>query len=193
LKLPKPISVLVTLVLLASAAAFALYGTGNLPYRVYVVHTGSMSPTIPSESAVVVREGRYAVGQVISFTVHGAVVSHRLIAISPSGRITTKGDANRTADPWHVPVSNIIGGVVAAPRHLGYLITYMKTPQGGASILMALLCVWQIWALTAQLAPPGGPIEAPTSRLMRFGPRRAKEGSARTPGPSFWVHGRFWL
>jgi signal peptidase len=147
----------VAIVLLLAGGAFAMYETGNLPYRVYVVHTGSMYPTIPPESAVVVREGDYRVGQVVSFVEHGNVVSHRLLAIHPDGTITTKGDANATADPWHVPVSNIIGGVVAAPRHLGYLLTYLKLPTGAASIVLALVCLWQIWGLAGSVASVGPP------------------------------------
>ncbi len=143
----------IALLLVLCAGLFALRETGNLPYRVYIVHTGSMVPTIPPESAVVVREGQYHVGEVVSFVEHGNVVSHRLMAIHPNGTITTKGDGNRTADPWHVPVSNIIGGVVAAPRHLGYLLTYLRLPEGAASILLALLCLWQIWALAGEVSP----------------------------------------
>ena len=151
---PRPTSVALALVLLASVAAAVLYEDGGgLPYRVYVVHTGSMSPSIPSESAVVVREGDYRVGDVVSFTVHGAVVTHRLVAIRPDGTIRTKGDANRSADPWRVPARNVIGRVVAAPRRLGYLLTYAKTPAGCASLALALLCLWQIWAVAAGLTP----------------------------------------
>ncbi len=190
LKLPKPFSVVVALVLSASVVALGLYETGHLPYRVYVVHTGSMYPTIPPESAVVVREDEYEVGQVISFSVHGEVISHRLVAINPDGTTTTKGDANRTADPWHVPVSNIIGGVVAAPRHLGYLLTYVKTPQGCGSILIALFCLWQIWALSAELVLDGGVGETSVSRSAWVRSRPARNISG---GSAFWVHGRFWV
>ncbi|HEY2480310.1 MAG TPA: signal peptidase I [Solirubrobacterales bacterium] len=157
LKFPRLVSVLAALFLLLAGSAFVMRETGSLPYRVYVVHTGSMIPTIPPESAVIVREGEYHVGEVVSFLEHGDVVSHRLMAISPDGRITTKGDANRTADPWHVPTSNIIGGVVAAPKHLGYLLTYLRYPAGAASILLGLLCLWQVWALAGEYSeePPG--------------------------------------
>jgi signal peptidase len=151
-KRPKLASIAIALLLALSATVFVLHQAGSLPYRVYVVHTGSMIPTIPPESAVVVREGDYHVGEVVSFVEHGNVVSHRLMAIHPNGRITTKGDANRTADPWHVPASNIIGGVVAAPRHLGYLLTYVRSPLGAASILMALMCLWQVWALARAIS-----------------------------------------
>lgn len=153
LKWPRPASVAVTLVLLVSTAAVVLYQAGDLPYRVYVVHTGSMSPAIPSESAVLVREGGYRVGDVISFVEHGTVVTHRLMAINPDGTIRTKGDANRTADPWRVPVGSIVGRVVAAPHRVGYLLTYMKTPAGCASLVLTMLCLWQIWALAAGVSP----------------------------------------
>ena len=181
---PKPVSVVVALALLVPAAALALYASGNLPYRVYVVHTGSMRPTIPPESAVIVREHRYRVGQVISFTEHGTVVSHRLMAIAPDGRITTKGDANRTVDPWHVPVSNVIGGVVAAPRHLGYLLVYLKTLPGGASVLIALLCLWQIWALAGGFAGDESGEVALNAGVPRWTAGRAREVATST---WFWI------
>jgi signal peptidase len=192
-KLPRPFSVVVALVLLGSAAALGLYETGSIPYRVYVVHTGSMSPAIPPESAVIVKEGEYHVGGVISFTEHGAVVSHRLVAINPDGTITTKGDANRTADPWRVPVSNVIGGVVAAPRHLGYLLMYVRTPQGGASILFAFLCLWQIWALSAEMIREGPSSGAEIGRPGRLRPKPAHDALGEIAGVRFWVRGRFWV
>ena len=179
MKWPRPVSILLALILVGSASALLLYETGHLPYRVYVVHTGSMYPTIPSESAVVVRENRYRVGEVVSFTEHGEVVSHRLMTIKPDGTIVTKGDANRTIDPWHVPASNIIGGVVAAPRHLGYLLTYIKTPAGGMSVLITLLCLWQIWALAADLGQDGT-----GDRALNAGVARLRKGSTR--GSSGW-------
>ena len=175
MKLPKPLSVGAAAILLLAAGVFGMYETGNLPYRMYVVHTGSMYPTIPPESAVVVREHEYHVGQVVSFVEHGNVVSHRLIAVHPNGTITTKGDANPTADPWHVPVSNIIGGVVAAPRHLGYLLTYLRLPEGAASILLALLCLWQIWGLAGAFTPTADRGPDPIGPTLK-GPRAKRQG-----------------
>jgi len=144
-------SVLKTM-LLAAVPVLLLVGallflTGQLPYKVYVVHTGSMTPTIPTRSLVIVREHQYHVGEVVSFRVNGEIVTHRLVAINANGTITTKGDANRTDDPWHPPVANIIGGVVAAPRYLGYWLMYARNPFGFASVLLMLLVLWQIWTL----------------------------------------------
>ncbi len=181
---------MLTLILVSSAAALLLYETGHLPYRVYVVHTGSMYPTIPSESAVVVRENRYRVGEVVSFTEHGEVVSHRLIAIRPDGTIVTKGDANRTIDPWHVPASNIIGGVVAAPRHLGYLLTYVKTPAGAMSILLTLLCLWQIWALAGDVGQAESGTRALNAGVARVRGRPREKARGWPDRPPFLAHRR---
>ena len=151
----KPLKVALVLVPLIAAAAFVVVASGALPYKVYVIHTGSMTPTIPPKSAVVVREHQYRIGQVVTFTEGGHTVTHRLIAISTSGMTTTKGDADRTVDPWHVPTSQIVGGVVAAPRQVGYWLEYLRNPVGLASILLSLLVCWQIWALAgARLTGP---------------------------------------
>lgn len=152
LKWPKPVSAVLALTLLLSGTGVTLYETGQLPYKVYVVHTGSMSPTIPSESGAIVQQHQYRAGDVIAFTEHGTVITHRLVAIAPNGTIVTKGDANRTVDPWRLRRANIIGRVVAAPRRLGYLLTYVKTPEGWASIVVALMCIWQTWAIASGLA-----------------------------------------
>jgi signal peptidase I len=141
---------LVPLLLLAS---FVVLATGAASYRVYVIHTGSMGPNIPSGSAVLVHEGHYHVGQVITFTEDGLTVTHRLVSVNASGMITTKGDGNATNDPWHVPKSQIIGGVVVAPRYVGYWIRYLNNPLGLASVLLAALALWQIWALTSREDP----------------------------------------
>lgn len=49
-------------------SAFLVVVSRMLPYWVYIVHKGSMEPTISSRSAVIVREHSYDVGQTISST-----------------------------------------------------------------------------------------------------------------------------
>lgn len=161
--------VLVLLVLLVVVAAFGIFISGVLPYRVYVLHTGSMSPTIAPKSAVIVEEHHYHVGQVVTFTEDGQTVTHRLMSVNAQGMITTKGDANATADPWHVPKSQIIGGVVTTMPEVGYWLEYLKSPLGLASVLLAILACWQIWSLgkTAPAAAPA-PRHARHRRRMRI-------------------------
>ncbi len=149
--LRRVVAILVPLVLLAT---FTFLKVESKTYRVYVIHTGSMSPTVPTGSAVLVRIGQYHVGQVITFTEEGLTVTHRLVGFTPSGLTITKGDGNPTPDPWHVPRSQIIGGVIWSPPYVGYWIMYFKDPVGLASALLAVLVLWQIWALGAERAEP---------------------------------------
>ncbi len=168
-RLKKVVLVSVPLVVVAVLAVFV---SGVLPFKVYVLHTGSMSPTIPSKSAVIVREHQYHVGQVVTFKEDGLTVTHRLLSINAEGLITTKGDANATADPWHVPERHIIGGVVATMPELGYWLVYFKSPLGAASVLLAMLAIWQILALGSS-APSAG---APRTRQPRARHRRRRMG-----------------
>jgi len=165
---------LVPLLLLAS---FAVLATGVAPYKVYVIHTGSMSPNIPSGSAVLVHEGHYRVGQVITFTEGGLTVTHRLVAINKEGLVTTKGDANPTNDPWHFPKSQIIGGVVVAPRYVGYWITYFRNPLGLVSVLLAAVALWQIWTLGDASEAESSPASRPSRRWMT--PARRSRAAAQ--------------
>ncbi len=129
-------------------AAFVFVEFGAIPYKVYAVTSGSMSPTIPPKSAVVVRENDYAVGQVITFIAGDEIVTHRLISVDTDGLATTKGDGNETNDPWRIPTTQIIGGVVSAPPQLGYWMVYLKQPVGSLSVLMGILLWVQVWTLT---------------------------------------------
>ena len=143
---------LMVFAILAFVVPAVLLVCGVLPYRVYVIRTGSMSPTIPSKSAVVVREGSYRLGQVISYQTPNGVVTHRLVKRQADGTLGTKGDANRTADPSSIRPADIIGGVVAAPRMAGYWIVYFKNPAGLASLFLAVICAWLLYSLPADFA-----------------------------------------
>jgi signal peptidase len=127
----------------AVATLLGLYVFGAIPYRVYVIHTGSMSPTIPPRSAVLVREGRYQPGQVIAFRRPGGIVTHRLVSLNADGTLNTKGDANRSLDPWRVQRRDVIGGVVLAPHMVGFALVYLRSPLGAASLALAFLLTWQ--------------------------------------------------
>lgn len=127
--------------------AFVIVVSGILPYRVYIVHTGSMEPTISSRSAVLVQQHVYRVRQPVSFYEQGGVITHRLVRVNADGTATTKGDANETPDPWTIKTSAIIGGVVAAPPEVGYWLMYLKNPLGLASILLSAIVCWQFFSL----------------------------------------------
>ncbi len=171
-------TVALLLIPVLALGGFALALSGMLPYKIYAVQTGSMSPTIPSTSAVIVKPDVYRVGQPISFYEKGLVITHRLVAINSDGTVDTKGDANATIDPWHVSTKAIIGEVVAAPAHLGYWLIYLKNPAGLLSLMIAAVLCWQIWSFVGSGQQPSGhrrrrPHNRRTAVGRRVRPRQA--------------------
>ncbi|MDJ0338575.1 signal peptidase I [Cryobacterium sp. PH31-O1] len=139
-------TVVLLLVLAAVLTPVALVATGALPYRAYVVRTGSMSPTILPASVVIVAADRYEVGQVITFRRDGDRTTHRLVAVNDDATLTTQGDANDTVDPFTVPQADVIGGVTAFVPYLGYLVIYLQNPLALGSLIMCVLSIWYLGA-----------------------------------------------
>ncbi len=167
------------LIPMLALGVFVLALSGLLPYKVYAVQTGSMSPTIPSTSAVIVKPNVYRVGQPISFYENGRIVTHRLVAIHSDGTIDTKGDANATIDPWHVSTKAIIGEVVASPPHLGYWLVYLRNPAGLLSILIAVVLCWQVWSFVGtEKQPTEGREKQPRTRPRILGRRARSQQTA---------------
>jgi signal peptidase len=112
-------------------------GPRFLPYRVFDVLSGSMTPTIPVGAEVVdqvVPGSSLRVGDVITYE-HprhpGSYVTHRVVAIDATGlapTISTRGDANGAPDPWKVPVQSTMLRVQATIPLLGYLLGGLASP-----------------------------------------------------------------
>ncbi|HET7386939.1 MAG TPA: signal peptidase I [Nocardioidaceae bacterium] len=138
----------VVLVVVGLAAGVGLmYHDG---YRAYVVHTGSMSPTIPSGDLVIdkpARDGFHA-GDVITFR-HGQgadLVTHRMVAMTKQG-VRTKGDGNRTADVWNIRPAQVEGVVATHLPDMGYLVVFMQHPTGIAGTVLAGISLLLLWGV----------------------------------------------
>lgn len=123
----------------------AVVTAGVLPYRAYVVQTGSMMPMVPPASLVVVEVGEYEVGQAITFRKQGELVTHRLLSVNADGTLMTKGDANASADPTATAVSDVVGGVVYAPEGVGFWVMYLRNPLTVLSLVLWVVVVWFVW------------------------------------------------
>ena len=110
-----------------------------------------MQPSIPPRSAVVVEPGRFHVGQVITFVHRGEVITHRLIAKDATGRLMTRGDANERPNPWQLRRTDVMGGVVAAPRSLGFWLVYFRTVAGAGSVVFGALSISLAWGLASRV------------------------------------------
>jgi signal peptidase len=110
-------------------------------FHVQTVLTGSMRPTVsPGDLAITqgVPMSSLRVGDAIVFTppTETQSVLHR-IASRKGDVITTKGDANSVADPWHVTLQGATGyRLVFVVPYLGWL-----TELRSVGLIVAGLCV----------------------------------------------------
>ena len=76
------------------------------------------------------------VGDIITYRfTGGTLVTHRIAAVNEAEQtVTTKGDANDSADQTPVPYSNIVGVYAFDIPYLGYISIYERTPLGIAGI-----------------------------------------------------------
>ena len=117
--------------------------SGDIPnvmgYSLFRVMTGSMEPTIPTDSVIVthaVDASEIEVGDVVSYfskdpTLNGAVNTHRVVGIYEEEGTTfyqTRGDANNADDLYPPTADEIIGEVVFSSYALGVLIRLISNP-----------------------------------------------------------------
>ena len=158
-----------TLLLVWATATLCLLGLvavghvlPSLGRELYVVRGGSMAPSIPLGSVVVVRHvetSEVSLGDIITFRgSNGTVVTHRVVAIPEHADdpFKTKGDASAAADPFVVPTDSVIGTVeVFAPMAGGILLMLGSAAGVAATIALlgSLLCA--IWFMDQLITSMG--------------------------------------
>src|SRR4051794_26868053 len=120
------------------------------------VLTGSMTPTIPVGSVVVVQPvdpGTLHAGDVVTYQRapgKAEFITHRIIRIHTDTKpvtLTTKGDANRGEDIAPVPVTAVRGRVLF---HVPYLGT-VRNMLGGGRVALPLVVVALVGYALSQL------------------------------------------
>jgi signal peptidase I len=129
-------------------------------YRVYVVHTGSMLPTLPLGSIVVDKPAAglngLKPGDIITFRhsdLTTDVVTHRVASLD-GGLIQTKGDANTSIDTWNIRPNQVEGVRIATIPKVGYLLVFLQQPAGLGATLLAFVSIFLLWALFFPSAAP---------------------------------------
>ena len=154
----------VTALLVFAVGALLVVNVGPLvlPYRVYTVLSGSMSPTIPVGSEVVLRQADAAqirVGDVITFTRPGhpgQLVTHRVAAITRDPQtgapeFITKGDANAVSDDWRIPAQGTGLKYAFHVPFIGYAFAMLQSPIGricfilAPALLLAAVVLNDVW------------------------------------------------
>ena len=163
------IAAAVAVTLLSAALALSVV---TLHLGIRPVLTGSMRPDYGPGAVLVTRQvptSSLAPGMIVLFVPPGehAAYAHRITTVShgPHGPvITTKGDANRTADPWHALITSTrVDEVVASVPDVGRVLVML---HGTGQILLALsgaaLAAWAgaRWAFGPSPRPPGRRVTA---------------------------------
>jgi signal peptidase len=120
-------------------------------YRMYVVETGSMSPTFKAGDVVIDRtaDQGYRAGDMITVQISAAgdLVTHRMTGVDAQGRLHTKGDANKTPDAWALRPDLVHGVVRHSVPNLGYLVVFMRQPQGVVGVMTSALSLFLLWGI----------------------------------------------
>jgi signal peptidase I len=192
--------------LLASTAVIlalvVLLGIGLGPrtgkFQVRTVLTGSMRPTMPEGSVVMIRPvptSELGVGDVITYKipVHDRrIVTHRIVEIiepAPEPVVRTKGDANDAPDPW---VAKLRGDRawrvrLAVPR-VGYALAALRHPASrrltvlAAPALLALVSLVGIWS-PAKTGDEPRSVAEKGQEATRDRPASEKRGRPPAPRP----------
>ena len=131
---------LVVIVLLLPLGVPKLFGC-----QVFNVVSGSMEPTIPVGSMILVRPtdgSEVEEKDIIVFKVNPeTVITHRVVENHVvEGEFVTKGDANDAEDVTTVPYTNLVGRVIRHIPKMGDIMTHITTPLGRVYLLGICLC-----------------------------------------------------
>lgn len=158
-------SLTILAVLSGALLAAAVAGPRLFPFQAVSIRSGSMRPTLPVGSLVLLRRVdpmTLHVGDVITF--HPPLepdryVTHRIVGIRTSrdGRaFVTKGDANGADDGWYVPAAGPGWRVVGSIPRLGYVSWALQMPIGRLVALAFGLVVVVAFVLVPVWRAPGG-------------------------------------
>lgn len=143
-----PLVALAGIVVVVVALALCVAALGISLVR---LATGSMSPTYPADSILLVQSvpaAEVAIGDVVTVSRDGAVpITHRVVATTPRGtaaELVLRGDANDVDDPEPYQVSRV-GRVLGGIPFGGSALAAVQSPLG-LGIATTVVCSLLLWA-----------------------------------------------
>ena len=123
------------------AVLIAFWSAG---WRWFIVESPSMGRTAPVGTLVIttpVAASGVHVGDVITFrppTSPDETYTHRVRAITPAGKLITRGDINGATDPWQLSGHDLVGRAAAVLPGWGWLIRSLPFLFVGGLLVWAL-------------------------------------------------------
>lgn len=137
--------VLIFVLILLTSGVIIISNELKIPYKIYSVESGSMSPTLRTGDLIITKETpTYQTGDIVTFRPNTATqkyqsVTHRIIdtkEINGTSVYTTKGDFNNAPDLDPLYKNQIIGKFVARIPLLGYFTSFLRTMFGFILIIV---------------------------------------------------------
>ena len=150
----KAVARMILLIFLATVIGVNVYSinasrlAGNsvpmpLGFGIAVVLSDSMVPTFATDDLLIVKAAdTYEVDDIVVYQDGHTLVVHRIIEKNEE-TITTKGDANNTADD-PITAEQIKGKVALSIPFVGKLVNLIKSPIG--TVVLLLLAIWLLEA-----------------------------------------------
>lgn len=117
--------------------------------KMFCIVSGSMRPTIDIDDVIFIKEvgkTEIQVGDIISFTINGETITHRVIYImsDEENQLTyiTKGDANNVEDEVGIRYDNIEGKYISRIPKIGKIIIALQSKTMLISILIILIILY---------------------------------------------------
>lgn len=139
--------IIIALIIIAAQSRVKGIEPRLLGHRAYIVDSGSMSPTINTDSMIIIKElkaDEVKIKDVIIYYGHNkqSRVTHRVIGIENNGEFfITQGDANNSPDPMPLDGQKLIGKVVFKIPMIGKLFRFLNTKIG----IIALIVLSVLW------------------------------------------------
>lgn len=136
------LALVVATLALAASVAFAAMRFGG--FTTFIITGGSMAPAIPTGSVSIVQSvppSEVRVGDVVTYSQAGRVVTHRVVAMLADATFRTKGDANAVADPGRLSFGPRAGVVRAHVPLVGYALAGWRQYAQVAALGTMALCL----------------------------------------------------
>ena len=141
----RPLRWLGVFLALAFVVVFAPTAVGGAAS--YVIVSGdSMTPTFADGDLVVVREGDYAVGDIVAFDAGRGLVIHRIVGGSAAGGFTMQGDNKAQPDLWHPTEGDVLGKQFILIPGAGHLVLRVNGSPALFGVMIGGLGSLMVWS-----------------------------------------------
>ena len=136
---------IVTCIVIIAVALVAVKVSGCY---LFTVQTGSMTPTYPVNTVVLVKPydsfEEVQVGDVVTYLLDesGTTVTHRVVSIDTvNEKLTTQGDANDSPDAAQVLYGNVIGKVVVGIPNIGKIVKVVAAEENRTTVIAVIVII----------------------------------------------------